>query len=261
MQVGERERKELLERVEREVLDLVSARLVDPTTKRVYTTGMIGKALDQLSAASGQQQGGKAKGGAGGATGETPASDNTTPSKSETGTPVPPVSLEDASQPRKPLWTGVVATKSAKNQALDAMKALIAWQPIPVMRARMQLRITCPTSVLKHAVKSTHTSGGDSAGAHKGGNKGKGKKGKKGDDSDEEARGGHDASAGTGTVKDRILSYFEQVESQQVVGADEWEVTGFAEPGAFKGLSDFVGGETKGRGRVEVLEMAVTHEE
>jgi len=41
----------------------------------------------------------------------------------------------------------------------------------------------------------------------------------------------------------------------------EWEVTGFLEPGAFKGLGDFIGGETKGQGRVEVLDMAVTHED
>ena len=63
-----------------------------------------------------------------------------------------------------------------------------------------------------------------------------------------------------GTVKDRILSFIEQVEMQDVVGS-EWEVTGFVEPGAFKGLGDFIGGETKGQGRVEVLDMAVTHED
>ncbi|KMU79374.1 hypothetical protein CISG_07778 [Coccidioides immitis RMSCC 3703] len=255
VQVGERERKELLERVEREVLEIVSARLVDPVSKRVYTTGMISKALDQLSAASGQQ-GGKPKGGV-----ETPSE---TPSRSETGTPVPP-SEESTSQHRKPLWTGVVTTKSAKSQALDAMKALISWQPIPVMRARMRLRITCPTSVLKQAARSTtNTSGAAGGGAAQKSNKGKGKKGKKGDDNDDEGRdigGVQGPSAGTGTVKDRILGYFEQVESQEMLGKDEWEVVGFAEPGAFKALGDFVGGETKGRGRVEVLDMAVTHEE
>jgi len=63
-----------------------------------------------------------------------------------------------------------------------------------------------------------------------------------------------------GTVKDRILSYIEQVETQDVMGS-EWEVVGYAEPGAFKGLGDFIGGETKGQGRVEVLDMAVTHED
>ncbi len=55
-----------------------------------------------------------------------------------------------------------------------------------------------------------------------------------------------------GTVKDKILSFVEQVENQDVAGS-LWEVTGFVEPGAFKGLSDFLANETKGQGRVEVL--------
>jgi ribosome maturation protein SDO1 len=38
-------------------------------------------------------------------------------------------------------------------------------------------------------------------------------------------------------------------------------VIGFVEPGAFKALSDFIGNETKGQGRVEVLDMAITHED
>ncbi|WEW61997.1 hypothetical protein PRK78_007497 [Emydomyces testavorans] len=261
VQVGERERKDLLERVEREVLEIVSARLVDPVSKRVYTTGMISKALDQLSAASGQQ-GGKPKGG-GGSGGENPSEN--VPSRSETAAPLPSSEQSPSQLQRKPLWTGVVTTKSAKSQALDAMKALIAWQPIPVMRARMRLRITCPASILKQSARSTTHSGGTGGGggAHKS-KKGKGKKGKNMDDSDDEGRdesGTQDSSGGTGNVTDRILSYFEQVESQEVLGLDEWEVIGFAEPGAFKGLSEFVGGQTKGRGRVEVLDMAVTHEE
>lgn len=244
IQVGERERKEILERVEKEMLDIVSGRLVDPTTKRVYTPGMISKALDQLSSASGQlsqQQNGEATG-----TGE-----------------------DKPAQPKKPLWTGVSSNRSAKSQALDAMKALIAWQTIPVMRARMRLRVTCPVSLLKQPVKAAPSaasgkekeapSGGSKA--NKKGNKGS-KKGKRGDDSDVEA-GASDAEAGAkapGTVKDKILAYIESVESQDVSG-DEWEVVGFAEPGAFKGLNEFVGSETRGKGRVEVLDMSVTHED
>lgn len=134
-----------------------------------------------------------------------------------------------------PMWTGVVTTKSAKSQALEAMKALIAWQPIPVMRARMRLRVTCPTAISKQAAKS----------------KGAGEDGEDGEKSEQQ---------GKGTIKDRILSFIEQVESQDVLG-EEWEVIGFVEPGAFKGLGEFVSGETKGRGRVEVLDMAVTHED
>lgn len=243
VQVGERERKDILERVEKEVLDIVSGRLVDPTTKRVYTPGMISKALDQLSSASGQQSQ-QQNGEANGAGEDKPA------------------------QPKKPLWTGVSSNRSAKSQALDAMKALIAWQPIPVMRARMRLRVTCPVSLLKQSVKAAPSvapskekeapSGGSKS---KKGNKGS-KKGKRGDDSDVEA-GGSEAEAApkaAGTVKDKILAYIESVESQEVSG-DEWEVVGFAEPGAFKGLNEFVGNETRGKGRVEVLDMSVTHED
>jgi ribosome maturation protein SDO1 len=244
VQVGERERKDILERVEKEVLDIVSGRLVDPTTKRVYTSGMISKALDQLSSASGQQ-GQQQPGGDSNGSGEEPT------------------------QPKKPMWTGVSSNRSAKSQALDAMKALIAWQPIPVMRARMRLRVTCPVTLLKQSVKAAPgsapakekeaPSGGSKS--NKKGGKG-GKKSKKGDDSDIDA-GASDAEAApkaTGTVKDLILNYIESVESQEVSG-DEWEVVGFAEPGAYKALNDFIGNETRGRGRVEVLDMSVTHED
>ncbi|PYH46946.1 guanine nucleotide exchange factor SDO1 [Aspergillus saccharolyticus JOP 1030-1] len=255
VQVGERERKEIIERVEKEILDIVSGRLVDPTTKRVYTPGMISKALDQLSSASGQQQTQGQASGNGEMTGE--GDENRAPA-----------------QPRKPLWTGVTANKSAKSQALDAMKALIAWQPIPVMRARMRLRVTCPVSLLKQSVKVVGGAGGTNKEREtptpKGGGKGN-KKGGKGSkksarqqDSEDEA-GGSDAEAAPAkspsNVKDKILSYIESVEAQEIVGGDEWEVIGFAEPGAFKGLNDFVGNETRGRGRVEVLDMAVTHED
>lgn len=218
LQVGEKERNAQLERVHNEVLSIVASKLVDPKTKRVYTTGMIEKALDMLSSQGAQaQQADKSAAGSG------------------TGTPV---TGEDGESKLKKehiaSWTGVVATKSAKSQALEAMKALIAHQPIPVARARMRLRITCPTGILKQAAKSA---------------------GPKGEADSEEGE-----EKAKGTVKDRILSYIEQVETQDVMGS-EWEVVGFVEPGAFKGLGDFIGSETKGQGRVEVLDMAVTHED
>ncbi|KAI5304105.1 hypothetical protein KEM56_006844 [Ascosphaera pollenicola] len=285
VQVGERERKEALDRIEREVLEMVSSRLVDPSTKRVYTTGMISKALNQLSNASGQHQqqtGEKEKTKSKAAVAADHEQEAALEHKAaEEGD----ASISPAAN-KKPLWTGVTQSKSAKLQALDAIKALIAWQPIPVMRARMKLRITCPVAILKHTVKAAPTTTPSSAETATGTGtdteeavapskstkkKGKGgKKGKKGGDDDD----GHDAgfngsapasfvSAGktsTGTVKDRILSYFEEIETQETAG-DEWEAVGFAEPGAFKGLSEFVGGETKGRGRVEVLDMSVRHDD
>lgn len=216
MQVGEKERHAQLERVHNEVIDIVAGKLVDPRSKRVYTTGMIDKALDQLSS----------QGGAAHKSNEGKVSGAATPTNGESG-------KEKAKE--MPTWTGVVTTKSAKSQALDAMKALIAWQPIPVSRARMRLRITCPTSILKQSAKGPM------------------KKEAQEDDADGEGE------KSTGTVKDRILSYVEQLETQDTIG-QEWEIVGFVEPGAFRGLGEFVGGETKGRGRVEVLDMAVTHE-
>ncbi|KAF4332510.1 SDO1-like protein [Fusarium beomiforme] len=213
MQVGEKERAAQTERVHNEVVSIVASKLVDPRTKRVYTSGMIEKALDMLSSQA----------------------HTATPDKSAagsaTGTPATGEAGEAKLRPQHN-WTGVSTTKSAKSQALEAMKALIAHQPIPVARARMRLRIACTTNVLKQAVKGA-----------KGANKE--------DDGEQKS---------VGTVKDKILSYVEQVESQDVVGS-EWEVVGFVEPGAFKPLSDFIGNETKGQGRVEVLDMAVTHED
>ncbi|KAH8815735.1 SBDS protein C-terminal domain-containing protein [Xylogone sp. PMI_703] len=213
LQVGEKERAAQLERVHNEVISIVASKLVDPKTKRVYTTGMIEKALDMLSSQAHEKA--------------APSSGTGTPATGEEG--------ESKPKSREHAWTGVVATKSAKSQALEAMKALIAHQPIPVARARMRLRITCPTSISK---QSTKAAGPKVASAE-------------GEEGEEKIKM---------SVKDRILSYVEQVETQETTGS-EWEVVGFVEPGAFKGLSDFIGGETKGQGRVEVLDMAVTHED
>lgn len=241
IQVNANERKELLDRMEREIVEEVAQRLVDPQTKRVYTTGIIKKGLDVLSKQGGhapqqdslQHKLGKLNLGEGGKNG------HLTPKGSvENSGQATPMTDDDNDKGKgrdrrsdMPMWTGVSTTKSVKMQALEAIRALIAWQPIPVMRARMRLRITCPTSIAKQAPKSKIAT----------------------------AEGvTEDAEQGKGTIKDRILSFVEQVESQDVLG-EEWEVIGFVEPGAYKGLGEFCSAETKGRGRVEVLDAAVTH--
>ncbi|KAF2849090.1 shwachman-Bodian-diamond syndrome protein-like protein [Plenodomus tracheiphilus IPT5] len=202
LQVGEKERNAELERTKNEVIDIVAGKLVDPKTKRVYTTGMIEKALDGLSSQAAAQQ-------------ATEKSDN-----AEAG--------DDKGKAKElPKWTGIVTTKSAKSQALFAMKALIAHQPIPVARMQMKLRITCPTSVFKQAIKNAP-----------------------------KTPAGADEKASSGTVKDAILGFMENIESQDTVGG-EWEAVGLVEPGAFKGLNELIESQTKGRGNVEVLEMAV----
>lgn len=243
IQVNANERKELLERMEREIVEEVAQRLIDPQTKRVYTTGMIKKGLDVLSKQGGhtpqqdslQHKLGKLNLTDGGKKGQsTPKG-----SSENSGQATPLTDHDDSGDKGKgrrsdlPMWTGVVTTKSTKMQALEAIRALIAWQPIPVMRARMRLRVSCPTSISKQAPKSKIAA---QEGADEEGDQGK------------------------GTIKDRILSYFEQVESQDVLG-EEWEVVGFVEPGAFKGLSEFSSAETKGRGVVQVLDAAVIHED
>ncbi|KAK4631254.1 Ribosome maturation protein SBDS [Fulvia fulva] len=239
IQVGEKERSQELERVHREVIEIVTGRLVDPKSKRVYTPGIIEKALDQLSS-----QGGHAGRGAGKGSKETAEGSDRSKSReqssartNESGTSTPAktngegsTGLEENLEKLavKPKWTGVTTNKNAKSQALDAIKALIAHQPIPVARARMRLRITSPTSILKQSVKSAPKAEGE--------------------------------EASTGTVKDKILSFVEQVENQDVVG-EEWECVGFVEPGSFKTLSEFISTHTKGKVRAEVLDTTVTHED
>jgi ribosome maturation protein SDO1 len=232
LQVGEKERQQELERVHKEVVEIVAGRLVDPKTKRVYTTGMVEKALEQL-----QSQGGNSGRQAGKTQGQGAVNEDRSQSREQnnSGTSTPsskpqnPDSVDpDAKPVYKPKWTGVSTNKSAKSQALEAMKALIAHQPIPVARARMRLRITCPTAILKQNYKIIAKSG------------------------DEEPE--------KGIIKDKILSFVEQVESQDVLG-EEWECVGFVEPGSFKTLGEFINTQTKGRAVAEVLDMAVTQEE
>lgn len=252
IQVGDRERAAQLERVHAEVMALVASRLVDPRTKRVYTSSMIEKALDMLSQ---KAHGENSKDGGG----SKMAAPGAGASSSGAGTPATGEDGEAKPRPQHHVWTGVVTTKSAKSQALEAIKALIASQPIPVARARMRVRITCATNVLKQSVKAPAPAVGAKGGKDGGGGVKGGKKGKKADVDDGPAGADDDNGdkKAPGTVKDKILGYIEQIENQDVLGS-EWEVVGFVEPGAYKDLADFISNETKGQGRVEVLDMAVT---
>ncbi|KAK8178029.1 SBDS protein C-terminal domain-containing protein [Phyllosticta citrichinensis] len=258
LQVGEKERNAQLERVHNEVVDIVAGRLVDPKTKRVYTTGMIEKALDQLSSATAQAPAQHQH--ASGTSTPTTTTASSTAAAANNGADAPPPPKKDL-----PRWSGVTTNKSAKSQALEAMKALIAHQPIPVARARMRLRITCPTNILKQAVKSAPAPAPSAAPSNKGSGARGGNNNKKGasrnndDDDDDDDADGEEQKA-PGTVKDRILSLVEQIENQDVLG-DEWECVGFVEPGAYRALTEFITTQTKGRARSEVLDMAVMHED
>lgn len=112
--MGELEREAELERIQNEVINFVASNVVHPETLRVYTPGMIEKALEKLSIESAKQPTGKNK---------------------------------KKDEKEIPRWTGVVANKGAKPQGLAAIKALVAHQPFPVMRARMRLRLVFPAAV------------------------------------------------------------------------------------------------------------------
>lgn len=142
-------------------------------------------------------------------------------------------SAEDGEDKDKalPKWRGVVATKDAKSQANHAIKCLMAHQVIAVARIQMRLRVVCPTAITKQTVKVAA----------------KPDKGKGAADEEQQA---------PKTVKDTILSYIEKVESEETEGS-EWEAVGLVEPGNYKNLNDFIESQTKGRGRVGVLDQSV----
>lgn len=58
-------------------------------------------------------------------------------------------------------------------------------------------------------------------------------------------------------IKEKVQEFVEEIEEDGYEGGN-WECVGFVEPGRYKGLVDLVGQETKGKGRVEVLDTAVS---
>lgn len=221
-QVGEQERHAQIDRIHKEVVDMVANKLVDPKTKRVYTTGIIEKALDQLSSQAASQQ--------------------------KIEKPQANADGEETDKNSLPQWRGVVPNKQAKVQASFAMNALIAYQPIPVMKAQMRIRVSCPTSITKRGVDAAPAS----APAPASNTKTKGnKKAAKQEVIEEKGE--------CVTVKDKLIKFLAKIERQETIG-DEWEAEGSIDPGDYKHLNEFLGANTKGRGKVEVLDMAVKYE-
>ncbi|KAK2070120.1 hypothetical protein P8C59_004647 [Phyllachora maydis] len=106
LQVGEKERAAQMGRVHNEVVGIVASKLVDPRTKRVYTTGMIEKALDMLSSQAHQDRDKDKEGKGGGAP--------PTPSTGEKGESKPRPAAATVKE-KDHTWTGVVTNKSAKS--------------------------------------------------------------------------------------------------------------------------------------------------
>ncbi|EPS45441.1 hypothetical protein H072_612 [Dactylellina haptotyla CBS 200.50] len=192
LQVGDKERGQQLEMLQKEVIQIVTEKCVDPGSGRVYTPGMIEKALEGLM---GRNQ--NSSNGEGSSSAAVAADENGDKGK------------EKAKEPEKeaPRWTGVVTTKSAKSQALEAIKALLYYQPIPIARARMKLRIFLPSAVAKK-------------------------------------------------IKPSVTDMCDNVLDEDF-GSDGWNAEVICEPGMYRQISDLVGKEAKGRGRVDVLDTAV----
>jgi ribosome maturation protein SDO1 len=235
IQVTEKERAEQTEKILGEMTEIIAQRVVDPRTKRAYTKTMIGKALDMLThQALEQKDKDKESGGA-----------------APPSAPAEGVSKDNADGDKKEkalVWRGVTSTKSAKTQALEAIRVLLHHQPIPIAIAKMKLRVSVPASMLKNTVKTHHRSGS------KGQSHAEGSQGASSRDHDGEAEGGERKSHGT--LKDTILAFFQTVESQDVQGT-QWEVVGLTEPGALNHVSEFVTDITKGKGKVDVLNVEV----
>lgn len=199
LQVGEKERSAKLDQIHAEVISIIAEKCVDPATKRVYTPTMIEKALTELSSrkdSAADDNAGSGGGGGGGGEGAGTKAEDGENTGAGNG-----VGADDD----KPVWRGVTEKRSAKAQALEAIKALVAHQVIPIARARMRLRIVA-----------------------------------------------------TKKCKEKVLESVEQVEEEEFGNTGNWECVAFVEPGKYKRLVDIVGAETKGRGRVEVLDTAVS---
>lgn len=190
LQVGEKEREAQLEKLHNEVLAIVAGKCVDPRTKRVYTASMIEKALGEL-----REKGEKL-------------------SQPKDGTETSAEPATTGAGDTVPIWHGVTSSRPAKALALEAIKALVYHQPIPIARARMRIRVLIPNTV---------------------------------------------PGVPSAQVKKCKASVQEQFESVEEVGGSGsgWECVGFVEPGKYRTVAELVGAEMKGKGVVEVLDMAV----
>ncbi|RPA77813.1 Shwachman-Bodian-diamond syndrome protein [Ascobolus immersus RN42] len=178
LQVGEKERGAEIERKEKEVINIVVQRCVEPKSKRVYTPTMIEKALNELR-------------------------ENPKFQTAKSG---------DENNKDFPTWHGVSTSKNAKALALEAIKALVYHQPIAIARAQMKVRIFLPAEYQKK-------------------------------------------------LKDRVKEELgEGLKTEDISGKGDWECEAIVDPGVYRTLSELFTSETKGRGRVEVLDTSVVHE-
>ena len=112
------------------------------------------------------------------------------------------------------------------------MKALIHHQPIPIQRARMRLRILLPVSLSKQIVKSSQPS--------------------------TTLKQTIQSSYTEQTdYSESIIDSSSQQQSNPGTGEPTLEILANVEPGLYKPLTELVATETRGRGKVEVLDLGV----
>ena len=97
------------------------------------------------------------------------------------------------------------ANKSAKSQALDAIRQLKERKVIPIERARMRLRITSASKDAKR-------------------------------------------------FKDKLMPLISKVDDED--WGEEYQLEALVDPGNYRAVTDLITNETKGKGHVELLDMA-----
>lgn len=121
-------------------------------------------------------------------------------------------------------WTGVVSSRNAKSQGLEAIKALVAHQPLPIERIPLDVTITCsPPSVLAQSVDKAPipTKRREAA----------------------EAEGAKPAKS-TETVEEFILDFVkdknEKAPEKPVVDDEKWQMKGGLAREDYKAFNDFI---------------------
>ena len=126
------------------------------------------------------------------------------------------------------LGFSVLTNKSAKSQALDAIKQLQAAATLPIERATMKVRVTCPLAGNMTLSKATLATA--------------------------------DAKDPKRAIKELLLRRFVKVDEEETLPGGELTIQGDIQPGAFKEITELLTETTRGRGQCEVLSFSQSTE-
>lgn len=125
------------------------------------------------------------------------------------------------------LGFSVLTNKSAKSQALDAIKQLQAAGTLPIERATMKVRVTCPLQSVTLS-KATLASA--------------------------------DAKDPKKAIKELLTKHFVKVDDDDTLPSGDLTIEGDIQPGAFREITELLTEATKGRGQCEVLSFSQSTE-